>query len=135
MTRQPSAFSVLVVEDNNRQRTQLIDQLKRMDISVHAATNAHEAIQVAALERPDVVLLDGLLPGMHGFEVARFLRHMDIAYRPFIVLNTAIYKALRYRNEARLKYGVDMYVEKPLGEQKLAHIFETAAKMQLGATA
>ena len=135
MAQQPPAFSVLARRSNHRQRTHLIDQLKRMDVSVHAATNAHEAIRVAALERPDVVLLDGLLPGMHGFEVARFLRHMDSSYRPFIVINTAIYKSIRYRNDARLKYGVDMYVEKPLGEQKLAHIFETAAKTQLRATA
>jgi CheY-like chemotaxis protein len=135
MAQKPPAFSVLVVEDNHRQRTHLVDQLKRMNVSALVATNAHEAIQVAALERPEVVLLDGLLPGMHGFEVARFLRHMDSTYQPFIVINTAIYKSIRYRNDARLKYGVDMYVEKPLGEQKLAHIFEAAAKSQLKATA
>jgi len=135
MAQSPAAFSVLVVEDNNRQRIHLLDVLKGMNVGALAATNAHEAIRLATTERPDVILLDGLLPGMHGFEVARFLRHIDSSYRPFIAMNTAIYKSVRYRNEARLRYGIDMYVEKPLGTEKLEQIFDAAARAQLKVSA
>jgi len=68
---------------------------------------------------------------MHGFEVARFLRHMDSSYRPFIVINTAIYKAVRYHNEAHLKYGIDMYVEKPVTQPTLLKIVDAAASMRM----
>lgn len=127
--------SVLVVEDNRLQRAQLVEELKRFDVCVLTAATASEAIRIATTERPEIVLLDGLVPGMHGFEISRFLRHIGSAYRPFIVIHTAIYKGVRYENEARLKYGVDMYVMKPVRPQNLVEIFDAAARARLKASA
>ncbi len=111
---------VLVAEDGQRQCAELVQLLKSLgfqDISV--ASTAHEAIRFAVQLRPDIVVLDGLLPGMHGFEVARFIRNIDSTYRPRIVLATAIYKSVRYENEARLKYGIDAYIVKPITSDTL----------------
>jgi response regulator RpfG family c-di-GMP phosphodiesterase len=54
------------------------------------------------------------------FEVARFVRALDPAYRPRIAIITAIYKDTRYQNEARLKYGVDHYLVKPVTRDQVA---------------
>lgn len=124
-------WHVLVVEDHNRQREQLVAELNSLDIAPIIAVDAHDAIRKAAIRRPDIILLDGLLPGMHGFEVSRFVRHIDAEYHPFIVITTAIYKGVRYENEARLKYGIDMYVMKPITRDALLRILNAAEQSRL----
>ena len=124
-------WHVLVVEDQTRQREQLVAELSALNIAPIIAVDAHDAIRKAAIRRPDIILLDGLLPGMHGFEVARFVRHIDPEYRPFIVITTAVYKATRYENEARLKYGIDMYVMKPITQDVLLRILNAAEQSRL----
>lgn len=110
---------VAVVEDQQKIREQLVGQLRSFDIEPVVARTGYEALSLIAGERPDLILLDGLLPEMHGFEVARFTRKIDGGYRPRIVLLTAIYKNTRYHNEAKLRYGVDEYLLKPISEEAL----------------
>jgi DNA-binding response OmpR family regulator len=118
--------SVLIAEDERKLRWWLIEQFSTMNIVPLIASSGYEAIKIAAESRPDVVLLDGLLPEMHGFEIARFIRRIDADYRPHIALMTAIYKSVRYQNEARLKYGIDDYMLKPLQPEALAALVERA---------
>ena len=105
---------VLVVEDERKLRWSLIEQFRAMGIEALTASSGYEAIRVAGESRPDLILLDGLLPEMHGFEIARFIRRNDADYRPHIAIMTAIYKHTRYQNEAKLQYGIDDYLIKPL---------------------
>ena len=112
--------AVLIVEDDRKLRWLLIDQFRLMGIEARTATSGYKAIRVAGESRPDLILLDGLLPEMHGFEIARFIRRIDADYHPHIAIMTAIYKHTRYQNEARLKYGIDDYLIKPVLPQSLA---------------
>jgi DNA-binding response OmpR family regulator len=112
--------AVLIVEDERKLRWSLIEQFRTMGIEALTASSGYEAIRVAGERRPDLILLDGLLPEMHGFEIARFVRRIDAGYRPHIAIMTAIYKHTRYQNEARLKYGIDDYLIKPVLPQSLA---------------
>jgi len=118
--------TVLVVEDERRLRWSLIEQFGAMGIEVLTAKSGYEAIRIAGEKRPSLVLLDGLLPEMHGFEIARFIRRIDAGYRPHIAIMTAIYKHTRYQNEARLKYGIDDYLIKPVSPQSLADLVRRA---------
>ena len=113
---------VLVVEDERKLRWSLIEQFGDMGIEVLTAKSGYEAIRIAGEMRPDLILLDGLLPEMHGFEIARFIRRIDAGYRPHIAIMTAIYKHTRYQNEARLKYGIDDYLIKPVLPHSLADL-------------
>lgn len=112
--------SVLIAEDERKLRGWLTDQFLALGIVPMTAAGGYEAIRIAGESRPDLILLDGLLPQMHGFEIARFVRRIDRAYRPHIAIMTAIYKNVRYQNEARLKYGIDDYILKPLQPEALA---------------
>lgn len=112
--------TVLIVEDERQIRWALIDAFRAMRIAALTASAGYEAIRIAGESRPDLILLDGLLPEMHGFEIARFIRRIDINYRPHIAIMTAIYKHTRYQNEAKLKYGIDDYLIKPVPPQLLA---------------
>jgi DNA-binding response OmpR family regulator len=118
--------NVLIAEDERKQRWWLIEQFSAMNIVPLIASGGYEAIKIAGERRPDLVLLDGLLPELHGFEVARFIRRIDADYRPRIAIMTAIYKNVRYQNEARLRYGIDDYLLKPLQPEALAALVERA---------
>ncbi|HWW62400.1 MAG TPA: response regulator [Thermoanaerobaculia bacterium] len=110
---------VLIVEDHRLTRQMLADSASEIGCETVVASGAYEALRIAEAERPDVILVDGLLPQMHGFELARLLRNLDPEYRPRIILMTAIYKNIRYQNEAKLKYGVDDYIIKPISMDTL----------------
>jgi DNA-binding response OmpR family regulator len=118
--------TVLIVEDERKLRWSLIEEFREMGIDALTASSGYEAIRVAGESRPDLILLDGLLPEMHGFEVARFIRRLDAHYRPRIAIMTAIYKQTRYQNEARLKYGIDDYLIKPVLPQSLERLVRRA---------
>jgi two-component system cell cycle response regulator len=106
---------VLIAEDSRRQCAELVQVLETLGArDIRIANTGHEAIRMAFQLRPSIIVLDGLLPGMHGFEVARFIRQIDPNYHPRIIFATAIYKSVRYENEAKLKYGIDAYVVKPI---------------------
>ncbi len=117
-------LTVLVVEDERKQLERLVGLLEAMGLQTLTARAGHEAIKVANEQRPDVIMLDGLLPEMHGFEIARLIRAMSSDYVPRIVMMTGVYKNLRYQNEARLKYGINDYLIKPITPEMLASVFE-----------
>lgn len=110
---------VLIVEDHRLTRQAIFNSVTDIGCDAIAAADAYEALRLAEERRPDVILLDGLLPQMHGFELARLFRNLDPDYRPRIVIMTAIYKSIRYQNEARLKYGIDLYIIKPVSNETL----------------
>ena len=124
LRREEPLPSVLVVEDERRLRERVVRQLEGLGITPLIATSGYEAIRVTTESRPEVILLDGLLPEMHGFDVARFIRRIDTEYHPYVAMMTAIYKNVRYQNEAKLKYRIDEYLIKPLSDTALEQVIE-----------
>jgi CheY-like chemotaxis protein len=124
---------VLIGDDDRRARAVLAELAVEEGCEPVFACNGTEAIRLSAQLRPALVFLDGLMPAMHGFEVARFLRNFDPAYNPTIAVVSGVYKSLRYRNEAQLKYGVDMYFTKPIDPEALRAtirgVFSATARM------
>jgi CheY-like chemotaxis protein len=113
---------VLVAEDEKKTREFLMLLLEKIGCEASVAHTGIEAVKNVQEKRPHILLLDGLLPEMHGFEVARFVRGLDASYKPRIVLVTAVYKHSRYQSEAKLKYGVDQYLVKPVTREQIANV-------------
>lgn len=65
---------VLIVDDIPENLSLLHDALDETGYTVLVATNGESALQRARQSLPDVILLDALMPGMDGFEVARRLK-------------------------------------------------------------
>ena len=111
---------VLIAEDEKKTRAMLVEMLTGLGCETVEAASGFEAVKLVQEHRPEVLLLDGLLPEMHGFEIARFVRSMGPEYRPRIVIITAVYKSQKYRSEARLQFGVDRYLVKPVSRDAVA---------------
>lgn len=128
----------LVADDDRKSRELGAEVLRARGYGVVLAASGIEAIRMADTFRPALIMLDGLMPEMHGFEVSRFVRHLSSGYRPAILMMTAIYKSSRYQNDARLKYGIDAYLVKPLDLDALGAALErceAASPSALSATA
>ncbi len=115
-------MNILVVDDDRKVREVVSGYLTDAGFTVVTAKTGFEAIKVAAELRPSVVVIDGLLPEMHGFEVARYIRTLSADYQPRIILMTGIYKTNAYRSDAKLKYGVDEYLVKPIVAEELVKL-------------
>jgi CheY-like chemotaxis protein len=114
----------VVAEDTTKVREYLVTELGSLGVAAIGAKTGLEALKVVSESRPGLILLDGLLPEMHGFEVARAIRKLDPHYRPLVVIITAVYKSIQYQNEARLKYGIDDYLIKPVTRDALRKLVE-----------
>jgi two-component system, OmpR family, KDP operon response regulator KdpE len=102
--------SILVVDDELEIRRALQRALKAHGYAVLTASSGEEAVELITKQRPDLVLLDLLLPGMGGLEVCRQVRAASNV--PIIVLSV---KDAEGEKIEALDLGADDYVAKPFG--------------------
>src|SRR5271166_1603260 len=115
MTLKPT---VLVAEDENALVTLLRYNLEREGYKVIEAQDGEEALLVAAEEKPDLVLLDWMLPQLSGIEVCRRLRgRQETRNVPIIMLTARGEETDRIRG---LDTGADDYIVKPFSMSELA---------------
>ena len=105
---------ILVVDDEPQIRRALSVNLKARSFEVDTAASGEEALQKAAANHPDIVLLDLGLPGIDGIEVVRGLRGW--ATMPIVVLSV---RDGERDKVAALDAGADDYVTKPFGMDEL----------------
>lgn len=85
------SFKVLIVDDEDLTRVLLAQVLERLHLDnlvVLLAEDGEEAIRIANDERPDLILLDVLLPKVNGYDVCRQVRHIP-GYDPYVIILTA----------------------------------------------
>ncbi len=109
------AAHVLVVDDEQTVRSVVSDYLRRDGIRVTEVDNGRRALEAVANDRPDVVVLDVMLPEVNGFEVLAEIRsNQDL---PVIMLTARTSETDRV---AGLDLGADDYVVKPFSPRELA---------------
>ena len=77
MASKTAELKVLVVEDSKVTLKAICNYLERMDIQPLTAETGKDALDMYRRERPDIILLDGRLPDIDGFDVAREIRAME----------------------------------------------------------
>ena len=121
----PHANMVLVVDDDASIRGLLVQELSEAGYQVQEAENGREALDKIRKQKPDLVLLDVMMPEMNGFDVAAILKNdpvtMDI---PIIILSIVQDK------ERGMRIGVDKYLTKPFETDQLIH--EVSALLEQG---
>ena len=105
---------VLVVEDDPSLIRVLRDNLLFEGFDVECVSDADAAMARASDFRPDLIMLDVLLPGTNGFELAELLRRKGKA--PFLFLTARTQKADKLRG---LNLGADDYITKPFDLEEL----------------
>ena len=106
--------AVLIADDSRIFRTLMSEVLRESGLDVVEAANGREALDRAMSSRPELLILDALMPLLSGFDVITRLREKAPEYKPVVFIVTAVYKSRRWELEARQHYHVDEYLEKPL---------------------
>lgn len=113
-----SSKQVLVVDDEEDILELVRFNLSKEGYQVKCTTSGEEAIESIRKARPDLMVLDLMLPGMDGFEVARFLKRDPETRNIPIVMLTA--KTEEVDVLTGLEMGADDYVTKPFSPRILA---------------
>ncbi|APR85613.1 Phosphate regulon transcriptional regulatory protein PhoB (SphR) [Minicystis rosea] len=107
--------TVLVVEDDATLRLGLTKTLRSAGFRVEVAKTGPEGLEAALSLRPDLVLLDVMLPGLNGFEICEELRRHD-AELPILMVTA---KGEEHDKVRGLALGADDYIVKPFGIAEL----------------
>jgi two-component system, OmpR family, alkaline phosphatase synthesis response regulator PhoP len=106
---------ILVAEDDAAILTGLVDLLEGEGFAVDKALDGAQALSKWSQTRPDLVLLDVMMPEKSGFDVCREIRKRDAA-TPVIMLTA---KGEEIDKVVGLELGADDYVVKPFGANEL----------------
>ncbi|MBT3337939.1 MAG: response regulator transcription factor [Anaerolineae bacterium] len=106
--------TILVVDDNASVRTLIRDYLSEQGLRVVTADNGQNALFVARQEKPDLILLDIMMPEMDGYQfVTAYRKESDV---PIILLTAKLEETDKVLG---LELGADDYVTKPFGMREL----------------
>jgi DNA-binding response OmpR family regulator len=125
---------ILVIEDDASIRLGLEDTLRAKGYRVTVATRGATGLELAERVRPDLIILDIMLPDIDGFEVCRRLKSAarEIAGTPIIMLSARGAELDRVRG---LELGADDYVTKPFSLMELLARVSAVLRRQARATA
>jgi PAS domain S-box-containing protein len=124
---QENALSFLVAEDNAVNQRLIARLLEKRGHSVQLAKDGREAVAAVEKQSFDIVLMDGQMPEMDGFEATRQIREKEkvTGHRVPIIALTAL--AMRGDQERCLASGMDGYVSKPVKLEELFAVIEKVA--------
>lgn len=127
-----SRGTVLIADDDPEILTLLSIRLSKRGYTVLEAADGLQTLQVARSRHPDLVLLDVMMPGKNGWEVARELRSDQALADIGIVMLTAIGEKVNEMTSPL--YGADDYIDKPFNfedlERKISAVIEHRRKGQ-----
>jgi two-component system, OmpR family, alkaline phosphatase synthesis response regulator PhoP len=124
---------ILIVDDEPQILEICRDYLKAAGFDVLTARSGPDGLAAARRERPDLIVLDLMLPGMDGLDVCRELRHEsgDLGRTPVIMLTARVEETDKLIG---LELGADDYVTKPFSPRELVARVRTVLRRATGGT-
>jgi DNA-binding response OmpR family regulator len=108
-----SGKTILVVDDETEIRKMLVRLLTRAGHHVVEADKGLAALRLVKERHPDLIVLDAMLPEVHGFEIARRIKGSQRYGKIPIIMVSAVYRGWRYAEDLKASCGVDHFIEKP----------------------
>ena len=122
-----AGYKTLIAEDDKTLLDALRYNLSKEGYSIVAATEGVRAIGVARSEKPDLIILDIMLPKLDGFEFCRILRKEMMV--PILMLTTKVEEVDKV---VGLEIGADDYITKPFSlRQLLARVKAMLRRMEM----
>lgn len=115
---------ILLAEDNAAFRDELADTLRDEGHAVRTAPDGAAALADFARRRPDLLLLDVMMPGLSGYDVCEAVRRTD-ALVPILMLTAKNAENDRVRG---LRRGADDYIDKTVGARELLARIDAALR-------
>ena len=118
---------ILIVDDSDSARETLVDTLEGQGYELRQARGGAEALTLAAALKPDVILLDVMMPDMDGFEVCRRLRaDPALAEAPVLMVTALEDRSSRLRG---IEAGADDFIYKPVDRTEMRARVRTVTRL------
>ena len=108
-----SEKKVLIVDYDTQSLDALTRLIKSQKIQVVTATDGQAGYEKFRSEKPDLVILEAILPKVHGFDLTKKITQESGGQVPVVIV-TGLYKGPQYRHEAIVTFGASDYFEKPV---------------------
>jgi DNA-binding response OmpR family regulator len=105
--------TVLVIDDSEVALKLIEAVLKNKHYRVLTARTGRDGMAKMRETLPDLVILDGMLPEVHGFEICRHLKTSERFRHIPVILLSAVHTGWRIAQDVKEKYGADDYLTKP----------------------
>lgn len=117
MDQPTESAKILIVDDEPNIVLAIEFLLQRAGYQTEKALNGLEAMDIATVFKPDLVLLDVMMPGMNGFELGQKIRQMPLLEHTKIIFLTA--KGTQRDKETGYASGAEAYMIKPFENEDL----------------
>jgi DNA-binding response OmpR family regulator len=115
-------YTILLIDYEPRSLERTRRPLATAGYRVEIARDGLAGMEAFERIKPDLVLVEAMIPKKHGFEVCQDLKKTPQGKRTPILITTAVYKGRKYRSQALHLYGCDEYIEKPLPDEQLVSV-------------
>lgn len=122
-----SEKKILIVDYDARALEALSELFKPYRYEISRASDGVTAYEKFRLENPDLVILEAILPKLHGFDLTRRI-HQESKGRVPVIVVTGLYRGSQYKHEALATYGAAEFIEKPYDEEYLVRTVTTLLK-------
>jgi DNA-binding response OmpR family regulator len=120
---------VLVVDDEDEIRRLLKRLLTQRGYRVIEADRGLLALRLVKDHVPDLIILDAMLPELHGFDIARRIKGSAKYGSIPIIMVSAVYRGWRIAEDLKQNYGIEEYLEKPF---RIADVMEKVQRLLAG---
>ena len=107
---------VLIVDDNESFRRLNAEFIKMDGHQVLTARNGRETLDLVRRERPDVLLLDIMMPGIDGYQICRSIKSDPDTQETMVIMITALPLSERFKS---YQAGADEHITKPIQARQL----------------
>lgn len=104
---------ILIVDDDRNIAQILYTALNAKGYLTLVARNGEDALKKFEEEKPNLILLDVLLPKISGWDICRKIKDSDYGEKTVVIIMTALYRTMKHRSDSIYKYGANDFIEKP----------------------
>jgi diguanylate cyclase (GGDEF)-like protein len=114
--------SILIVDDDKEDLLLVERAVRPMGSEIFSVKDPHEVLPTVHRKRPDVVILDALLPGLSGFDLCKQIKTDPQLKGTQVLILTGVYLRQQYRNEALQQFKADAFLTKPFRPPELQRL-------------
>jgi len=116
------ALSILIVDDDASDLAAIESAVERLDCVLHKVSDPHEVLEAVRREKPTVVILDALLPGLSGFDLCKQIKEDPDLTATQVLIVTGVYIKDQYQQEALQIFKADAFMTKPFRAPELQRL-------------
>lgn len=113
-----SEKKILIVDYDSKNLEHMTDLFSPYKLIIVTANDGQTAYEKYQEEKPDLIILEAMLPKLHGFDLTQKIYKETKGNVPIVIV-TGLYKGAQYKNEALRSFGAADYFEKPFNDNQL----------------